>query len=247
MNLKMHQVIALVSGKKTKTQQTLTQAHRWVPEALSGLVKSYTPLDAESNDRVPDEKKLVQVKVNDVIKSVTNDLVDYFNLVSMQEKTNQTAKASVFIDDKVILNDVPVTTLLFLEKQLTDLRTFVSNIPTLPVDKEWKFDSTKNCYVTDVFNQIRTKKVKKVLERSPATDKHPAQTEVYDSDEMVGTYATVYMSGAVTVANKTATLERIEKLSNAVKIAREEANSVEAAKSDIGKSIMQYVFGNLVD
>lgn len=239
--LKLNQVVALVTGRKTKAQQTLTQTHRWVPESINGLSRTYTPINAEG-ERLPEETKMVQVKVDDAIKKIVSEMDDYFNLVATQERGNQTAKADIRVGTTLVAKDVPVTVLLFLEKQVVDLRTFISNLPTLPVDREWKFDGNKNCFVTDPTAQIRTKKMKKVLIKYEATKEHPAQTETYDSDETVGHYSTTYMSGAIKASDKAAMMDRVERLSDAIKTAREEANSIEVEEMKIGKDVLNFIF-----
>ena len=65
-----------------------------------------------------------------------------------KDKANCNARADVKVDDTVIVKDAPVTFLLFLEKQLNDLKTFVGKIPTLSSDEDWTFDANANLYKT---------------------------------------------------------------------------------------------------
>jgi hypothetical protein len=43
---------------------------------------------------------------------------------------------------------VPVPCLLFLEKQLQDVKTFVLSLPVLSINKDWQRDPNRGCYVT---------------------------------------------------------------------------------------------------
>ena len=73
----------------------------------------------------------------------------------------------------------------------------------------------------------RSKKVLRNHVKAPATDKHPAQVDVYQEDTIVGTWNTRNMSGAMRLSDIRVLQERLERLRDAVKYAREQANSVE--------------------
>ncbi|WP_443732109.1 DUF7873 family protein [Streptantibioticus silvisoli] len=57
-----------------------------------------------------------------------------------KERANRAARADVTVEGRTILADVPVTWLLFLEKRLTDLRTFVKKPPVLDAAGSWSPD-----------------------------------------------------------------------------------------------------------
>lgn len=240
---KLHQIVALVSGRKNAVHGKLTSTHRWNEKAIAGAIRTYSPIN-EDDEKLPNEVNLVQEIVNDKVKSAIDSLVGYWDLVFIQERANTKAVADLSIDGQILMKSVPVSALMFLEKQIIDIKTFVENLPTLPMDREWKFDDNKNCFVTSPVQNIRTKKIKKVLIKYEATENHPAQTEAYDADVTVGTYQTVYLSSAIPVKNKTNLLERISKLIDTIKMAREEANTIEAQDSKEGQSIVNYIFGN---
>jgi hypothetical protein len=63
-----------------------------------------------------------------------------WNLVFTQDTGNQSARADIVVDGKVVLANVPVTSLLFLDKQVNDLETFVSKLPTPDPAEEWTHD-----------------------------------------------------------------------------------------------------------
>lgn len=77
---------------------------------------------------------------------------------------------------------VRVPYLPFLEKQLTDLHTFVRKLPVLDAAESWNLDPSTDCWKTDPVRTIRTKKVPCNHVKAEAAEKHPAQVEVYFED-----------------------------------------------------------------
>lgn len=240
---KLNQIIAVVTGKKSRVQRELTDIHHSIqkPELLNGLSRVYQPL-AEGDEQLPPESKQVQMRTSDAIARVTGILTDMFDTILTQDTANCTARASLHMDGHTIAEDVPVTYLLFLEKQLTDIRTFVEKLPTLDPAEEWRFDEAKNCWVTATVETTRTKKVPKVVLLHPPTKEHPAQTQMVAEDVIVGHYKTTKFSGAMPALEKANVLGRIDKLMEAVKEAREAANSIDAPQVRIGSCLFEYIF-----
>ena len=77
-----------------------------------------------------------------------------------------------------------------------------------------------------------------------ATKEHPAQTQLITEDVVAGTWVTVKYSGAMPAPRKKQLLGRIEKLANAVKFAREQANASEAQDKKLGKEVFDFLFGS---
>lgn len=241
---KLNQIIAVVQGKKTRTQKMLTSVHHgWHKDRISGITRTFRPID-EDGDKLQPEKRVVQLHVKDALKSVHKELIDFMNVVATQEYGNRTAAASIIVNDKPILIDVPVTALLFLEKQLIDLHTFVSKIPTLSTDREWKFDDAKNCFVTESEETIKTQKVPTTHVKFAPTEHQPGQAEILNVDKPVGYWTTTYLSGALPEKERDEMLTRVELMQDAVKSAREEANSAEVQQQELfGKQILGFIFG----
>ena len=97
--------------------------------------------------------------------------------------------------------------------------------------------------VTDAVQTTRTKKIPRNHVKSEATEKHPAQVEVYYEDIAVGYWTTVKFSGALPARRVNELLERVLALQTAVKFAREEANNTEVTDQHIGGAIFGYLFG----
>lgn len=246
MATKLNQIIAVVQGKKSRATRLLTDSHRgWNKEAISGVTRVYTP-KTEDGDQLPAESKTIHLDIPTKIREAMAQIGDFWDVVATQETGNRSATASIEVDGKAILKDLPVTVLLFLEKQLTDLHTFASNLPILPLDREWKWDGNKNCNVTDPVKSLRTQKVPKPIVKYQATKEHPAQTEMFTEDRTVGTWSTIYMSSAISSQTKAAIVSRIEALQDAVKCSRESANNLDVQQIQIGERLLNHIFGDLL-
>jgi hypothetical protein len=240
---KLNQIIAIQAGKKSQAKEALTEVYHKLKKAemLTGLVRTYQPRD-DGGEPQPDERKTVQLKVNELITAVTHTLVEMFDLVATQDWANCQAKANVIVDGQPLLRDVPVTHLLFLEKQLVDLRTFIESLPVLDSAEEWEYKPETDCYVSATSKSNRTKKVPRNHIKYEATKEHPAQVEMYMEDVWVGTWTTTKFSGAIPAATRNTMLERVRKLSDAVKSAREEANGLEVRSQKVGDVLLGYIF-----
>ena len=170
------------------------------------------------------------------------------NIVARKEWSNASGatKANVEVDGKVLLEEVPVTYLLFLEKILTDFRTEMTKMPVLDASDVWSLDNESGLYKTAEVVQHRTKKTQKPVVMLQPTPEHPGQAVMVTEDVQVGTWGTVKSSGAMKAEDKRQILDRIEKLMNAVKQAREEANSVEETEpSAVSEPVFNYLFPGL--
>jgi hypothetical protein len=239
----LNQIIALEKGVKSRSYANLTEAHQQLQKAalLTGISRTYRPRDDEG-ERLPPESTRVQVRAEEVVKRSAAILGELFDVVATKDWANCTARADVVVDGKPLLSQVPVTYLLFLEKQLTDLHTFVSKLPVLDSAESWHFDPTQDCWASDPAETSKTKKVPRNHVKAEATEKHPAQVEVYHEDIVVGYWKTVKFSGAVPAARVRELTERVEKLQKAVKTAREEANGAPAEPAKTADRVFGFLF-----
>jgi hypothetical protein len=240
---KLNQIIAISAGKKSQTHKTITEAYQNLQKAslLEGISRTYKPKDDEG-EQLPPEKKTVQLKVKESIGSVGAALTELFDVVATQDHANCLAKANVLVDNVAVLKDVPVTTLLFLEKQLVDIHTFVEKLPTLDPGEVWNYNPDVDQYASESYQTTKTKKVLKNHVKAEATKEHPAQVETYTEDVVVGYWTTVKFSAAIPAKEKNEILDRVRKLQEAVKCAREEANGMEVESKRIGGAVLQYIF-----
>ncbi|MDT5032255.1 MAG: hypothetical protein QOC94_2426 [Actinoplanes sp.] len=241
---KLNQIIAVEKGVKSKSFADLTDAHHAVQKSapLAGISRVYQPKD-EEGEQLPPESTRVQLKTEDILREVAETLTRLFDVTATKDWSNLTARADVTVDELTIARDVPVTYLLFLEKQLTDLHTFVKKLPVLDAAESWVRDDSTDSWKTEPVRTIRTKKVPRNHVKAEATEKHPAQVDVYYEDVAVGYWTTVKFSGALPAKRVNDLLDRVLKLQTAVKFAREEANSVDVLDQKVGATIFGYLFG----
>jgi len=240
---RLNQIIAVEKGVKSRSFQELTEAHHALqkPTLLSGIARTYRPRD-EEGETLPPESTKVQIKAEDIVRQTGDIMSRLFDVTATKDWANCLARADVVLDGQVLLSGVPITYLLFLEKQLVDIHTFIRKLPVLDAAETWAFDSSADCWATEPVQTLRTRKVPRNHVKAEATDKHPAQVEVYYEDVTVGYWRTVKFSGALPAQRINDMLQRVERLQEAVKFAREEANNVEATDQKIGDKVFGYLF-----
>lgn len=240
---KLNQIIAVEKGVKSRSLQELTEAHHALqkPALLAGIARTYRPRD-EEGETLPPESIKVQIKADEIIRRTTGILTRLFDVTAAKDWANCAAKADVVVDGEPLLRDVPVSYLLFLEKQLVDLLTFVRRLPVLDAAETWTYDASADCYATEPTQTTRTKKIPRNHVKAEATEKHPAQVEVYYEDVTVGYWKTVKFSGALPAKRVNELVERVEKLQHAVKFAREEANGAAVVDREVGEKVFRFLF-----
>ncbi|KKN31052.1 hypothetical protein LCGC14_0828030 [marine sediment metagenome] len=239
---KMHQVISIESGTKTRVMRDLTAIYHNLQHApgFAGLTKTYEPTD-EEGVQFPDEGQLVQQEVETLLQQVAETVTELFDVVATKDRGNCEARADVVVDDKPLLKDVPATHLLFLEKQLKDIQTVVDKIPTLDPAYEWKKDEAGG-YRSNAVTTTKTQKVPEVIQVAKATEHHPEQAQLINVDRLAGHWTTTKLSGAISADRKKQLRGRIATLINAVKFAREAANNTEIDRREVGTTIFGYLF-----
>lgn len=240
---RLNQIVAVEKGIKTRSFQELTDAHHALQKStlLSGISRTYRPKD-EEGEQLPPESTKVQVKAEETIRATAEILTRLFDVTATKDWANCTANADVRVDGETLLAAVPVSYLLFLEKQLVDLLTFIRKLPVLDAAESWEYDASADCWATEPVQTVRTKKIPRNHVKAEATEKHPAQVEVYYEDVTVGYWKTVKFSGAMPAKRINELVERVEKLQQAVKFAREEANNTEITQQKAGAKVFGYLF-----
>ena len=243
MGYHLSQAIATEKDTKDRAVSKLNQARGILANKglLSGIVRTYTPKD-EDGEKLPSESTRVQYTARGVLEGVAASLAELFDMIATKDFTNCIAKADIVVDGTTLLKDVPATYILFLEKQLAELLSFVKAIPTLDDAEKWDFDSNQGYYATGEVETIRSKKVLRNHVLAEATKEHPAQVQVYQEDVPAGRWKTIKYSGTLPATELGSMITRVEKLQKAVKFAREEANRTEAIQQTVGAALLKYVF-----
>lgn len=243
--MKLHQVLAMYKAVKPTAYAELTAAHQRCQKTtfFEGLSRTYTRINDEDT-QLPPETKRVQVTADEMIAILRNTESKILNMTTQIDETNMVARADVIVDGVTIMTGVPAMTLLFLEKQLLDVRKYISSIPVLDEAETWTASDLVGQFKSVPVQTRSTRKITEPLVLYHATPEHPAQTQTITVDKVVGYWESTKLSGAMSSRRRSEILAKLESLLVAVKVAREEANSIEAARvRDIGGLVFSYLLG----
>jgi len=240
----LNQIIAVEKTVKASSYADFTKLHQQVQKSalLSGISRTYQPKDDEG-DQLPAESTRVQLLAEDALIESANILTRMFNIVADKDWANCTARADIIVGTHTILSDVPVTYLLFLEKQLKDIHIFVEKLPVLDPSEVWHFDAATNSWGNESVQTIKTKKVPKNHVKFGGDEHHPPQVDIFTEDVVQGRWTQVKYSGALPAARVNLIIRRVEALQAAVTFAREQANMTPVESHSIGSAIFGYLFG----
>jgi hypothetical protein len=242
--LKLNQVIAVLQTVKANATKAKTAVYHLIQKTalFQGISRNFQPVD-EDGFVYPPENQALQMRAEELLTQFEQACTELFNLSATQDWSNSQAKADIVVDGTTILREVPVSYLLFLEKQLTDIKTFISSLPVLDNSETWVYDQQQECFATEPKFTTKTKKIMKPVVLYEATKEHPAQVKESFEDVPEGTWRTVKFSGAISQARQNELLRRIDKLTQEVIFAREQANSLEVTQQNqVARSIFGYLF-----
>jgi hypothetical protein len=198
-----------------------------------------------------EEQKDIQSTVADEIKWISKHLAKALDVAYQVDLANTSAKADVVLENgETILKGVPATTLLQLEKRVSEWKDLISAIPTLDPAKGFKLDADRGAgiYKAREVQKTRTQKVKEVIQLAKATDKHAEQAQLIDVDKPIGKILEQEWSSLVTPALKADLMDQAEMLYRAVAKARAKANeqTIEVDGNKIGETLLGFVFKPLI-
>lgn len=239
---RLHQALAIEGTIRTAATRRLTDLHHASQrqEPMTGLSRTYAPR-AEDGYPYPGEGKRVQFSAREAVATLEPVLTPLLDITLARDEANTRALADVAIDGQVILEQVPATYLLWLEKRLTDVMTFFQKLPVLDPAETWTWDPHLEHYVSEPAQTAKTKKVPRAFTKAEATDRHPAQVEVFHEDVAEGTWTLRKFSGALPASRKSELLDRATALLHAVKYARELANETEVRPLRAAAPVFAYL------
>jgi hypothetical protein len=242
--MKMSQVLGVERSTRTRVHRDVTALLRIIqrPELFAGMVRSYTPVD-DQGEQLPPETKLVQKRAEDILIELRRLETEWMDAVASKEWGNTEARTDVTVGDEVVLSQVPVGFLLFLQKRLDDILDFLKRLPTLEPGEEWEPDRTNGNYRSGTAETLKQKKVPHAHILVEATEHHPAQAETFFEDVTVGRWERTLYSGALPATRVDDLTRRVVQLRDAVIRARELANSTDVDKHEVGSAIFTYIFG----
>lgn len=234
--------MAIEKGVKSRVESEITQMHHasQKPASFNGFSRTYRKLDDAGED-LPAESQKVQQIAAEILRRAGQIWTEMVDITFAKDDGNRAAIADVTIGGRVIVKGAPVPFLLWMEKHLNDVRTFIDKLPVLDPADDWQADTTTGLYKTAPISTHRTKKTAKPIVLYDATPQHPAQTQLISEDVLAGYWDVIKYSGALTVPRRKQLLERVDALSKAVKEARELANMTEAPDAAVGREIFDYL------
>lgn len=257
----LHQVIAVERSAEADAKRALGEAARILAvggdsDPLTGLSRTHRSLDPEQHPVLPPENRKVQAVTADLLASVQKAQARIFDVKLTRETGNAAARADVVVDGETILADVPPAYLLFLESRLAELIPgLIDKLPSLDPAEEWHDHTVdpvlrRGVWASAARETKSTTKLPQVQVLSPAQviDGHAFEPKVqsYTTDQVTGYWTLVRYSGQLPAYVIQEIRERAVKLLEAVRVARERANTIEVENRKAGQVILGYVFGDAV-
>lgn len=205
---------------------------------LLGQVISFHGVTEDAQE-LPDEITELATTVKAELDSLAKIFGKYMNVTIQKEVSN--AVTTVEVDKFEFLNGMPAPAMLNLESRLEDLKKVYESIPTLDPSERWNFEEGQGCFVSELRIAYRTAKLPKAFVSYEATAEHPAQVETFSEDVPTHRRETIVYSGALTIADKRARIERINALLRFVKKARQRANDILTDSFPISDQIFEYI------
>jgi len=244
----LHQLLAVRDGARSAADKEIARAYHTIQKAepLSGIQRDHTKRYEDDAD-LPGEYKHVQVKAQTVVDGFAKAMARLIDVTAAVDWTNQQAGADVVLPDgTVLVENAPATWLIFLEKHLVDVRTFVEKLPVLDPAIEWNEPTaTGEPYRSREVKTTSTKKVLRNHQVAAATAQHPEQVQVYQEDVVSGWWSTVKLSGALPAATVASMKDRVNVLIEAVKVARGLANTTAVVDPKPARAVLDFVFAEL--
>ena len=244
----LHEILAVEGDREGNAKRIMMEARNTFgnkPNLFTGSLKHTEMLDSDAAN-VPDEHVAMVTTVEEKLNYVSATVGKYFDVGFRKDAANQEAKGDIIIDGNTLISDCPVTWLLGMETKLKELRKVIESIPTLAPSIYWEGDPghEKGGVFRTKFPTERFKTAKEIKHKVlyDATDHHPAQIETWNEMVNVGRITETTWSGMISPADKSLYIGRMDKLIQAVKKARQRANTTKVGKAEVGPTIFNYLF-----
>lgn len=245
---KLHEGLAIHKDRSAVMKKITDEARGVFKNAahfqgFNKLTEYYAEEDSKFNQ--VEEKKIdetVPSKLDYVNEHVRNFLDLDFQIV----KSNSGSTADLVMDGNVVARAVPVAFLLTLEEKFKEYRTMIEMIPTQAPGIKW-IEDTQQSSKHDIFKTERpvttflTKKKPVYQVVVQATPEHPAQVKDSHDDVRVAKVETTHYTAAITPAQKSDMLARVDDIIRAAKRARQRANDVELNEERIAEPLLNYI------
>jgi hypothetical protein len=245
------QVVGVETAARQRDNDTGVEYSKKVQsEALTtGHNHVYTPVEDPDEAgargiltvKQPNSYKPVALTVPAALAEMKRHAVSAMDVVATKDATNQHANADIIINGEVLVPQVPVSHLLWLEKYFGEWRKkAISVLPVLNPTKNWN-PKDDGIFESDVVVTGSFTKEIVPLELHKGTDKHPPQVQAIEKPVHVGDYAKADLSGAIRDTRKRELLDRCDLLIAAIKDAIARANQTPATEVTEGEDIFRFL------
>jgi hypothetical protein len=245
---KIHQLLAAlgeIENEDKKIKDETEQVFGKAKELLDGYNKILVMHDEDRKNEEAGgaEKSEMTTTAMTRLKYMQPFVVRNMDAQLQRECANQLAKSDVTLPDGTVLPDLPVTFLMWMEKECVRMRNLLAKAPTLDTTVRWRVDTDADKEgVRRTVDKVTANKqeMKKVpIELSPATKEHKAQVQLIDEQKIVGHYETERLTGRLTPAEKAAALSYWDTLLKEVKRAKSVANETVVTKVEVGDKVFE--------
>lgn len=213
--------------------ERLTEAYHQAQKTalFAGRSRTYHPFADAPEERLPEQREQVQASVHEAIGAMLGGFAQSAEWHLAREFANldPEARADVVLDGETLLAAAPTPALLALEKQIVHLITGFKALPVLDPAHRWTWDAANGLWQSEVTESQRTRKQARVVTKAEATDKHPAQAEIFHEDVAVGRYEDRLFASKLTATQRRTLVEQAERLLGAVRDAQQRANGGKVA------------------
>lgn len=239
----LHTIVSRQAAVASRAKDELTELYRLVGHGpmFTGSTREMRS-SVEDIPSEPTEVTLPPLTAQKVFQRIQKALSESWDLMATRDRSNQDARADIVVDGTRLAEGVPVSTLLSLEKQLTNLRTVIKSMPVRDPSQDWRLDEDHGFHRTPEKRKAKTRKTIHPVVLYPHTDKHPAQVREVPADDVVGQYVTIEFSGALSIRDRESLVDRVNNLLDAVKTARTEANTTVVTDVRLASELLGYVF-----
>jgi hypothetical protein len=237
--------IAGTVATETKARMAQLQAVAGQPGQFEGHARDHEPVlaVADGGVKLPSEGKRVRATVEEVLWLAQKALTRHWDLALTLDHANAAAKGDVTFGS-VTLKDMPVGHMLWLSREVEALIKLVAALPELDPAKNWSAEGAEPGQVrSEPARTPRPEKVPGKFVLYEATEHHPAQVQRLDEDKVTGWWTQVNFSGAIDPKRKQVMLDRLREAWEALKMAREKANTATVTDYKEAEQVFGYVFG----
>lgn len=247
MTTELHELLAVEGMLDKQAKKLVLSSKKQLDKEnlFMGQTRKLEMFDDQDSRLNTTESMKLETTVDKNLGYALGSVIKYWDAVIQKDSANQEAKADVVIDGKVILKDIPATTLLGLENKIAELRSLFEAIPTLPTGINWERNEADEPGIFRTREDVKQAKTEndvgfRVLYE--ATKEHPAQIEKFKVVNTIGMYSTSRVCGMYTAYNKAKRLEKIDIVLRGIKKARQRANTVKVnIEKRIGKDLIDFI------